>query len=52
MLNELQSTFSSSLNLVFLVGCVFVCIGLISSIFMGNARLVKPEQSGTSVSAK
>lgn len=52
MLNELQSIFSSSLNLVFLVGCVFVCIGLISSIFMGNARLVKSEQSRTSVSAK
>lgn len=52
ILIELQSIFSNSLNHVFLVGFVFVCIGLISSIFMGNARLVKPKQSQNDVRNK
>ncbi|MNZ70467.1 Multidrug resistance protein 3 [compost metagenome] len=41
VLMGLREVFSHAIDKVFLLGLAFVCIGLIASIFMGNARLVK-----------
>ncbi len=40
VLDSLQSLFAHSLNGVFSLGLIFVCIALIACLFMGNARLV------------
>lgn len=41
VLTALLSTFTHALNEVFFIGLIFVCISLISSILIGNARLVE-----------
>ncbi|RNB92557.1 DHA2 family efflux MFS transporter permease subunit [Brevibacillus fluminis] len=48
----LQQAFSSSLDSVFLLGLLFVCVSLAASVLMGNARLLASAPTKSKASAQ